>query len=78
MNKTNVKQEHYDVPRREKQPIEMTLLGMTDAEFEGYCIENVMKYILRYKHKGRPYDLIKALEYIDLLMRAILDDEEDE
>lgn len=67
MDKTNVKQERYE----------------TDAEFEGYCIENVMKYILRYKHKGGAKDLIKALEYIDLLMHAILlepilDDEEDE
>ena len=60
---------HYDIPGREKQPIELMRLGLTDEEFEGYCIGNVMKYILRYKQKGGVSDLYKAREYIDFLIR---------
>lgn len=74
---------HYDIPGREKQPIELMRLGLTDEEFEGYCIGNVIKYILRYKQKGGDSDLYKAREYIDFLIRLyrsepILDDEEEE
>lgn len=76
-----MKQTHYEIPGREKQPIELMRLGLTDTEFEGYCIGNVMKYILRHKYKGGLNDLLKAREYIDFLIRAyrlkpILDDEE--
>ena len=74
-------QTHYDIPGRAKQPIELMRLGLTDAEFAGYCIGNVMKYILRYKYKDGRNDLYKAREYIDFLLRAhnrepILGDEE--
>ena len=64
-----MKPQHYIVPGREKQPIELMRLGLTDEEFEGYCLGNVMKYILRYKHKGGDDDLRKAKEYIDFLIR---------
>ena len=75
------KQIHYEIPGREIQPIVLMRLGLTDEEFEGYCIGNVMKYILRYKHKGGDDDLLKAQEYIDFLIRAyrqkpILEDDE--
>ena len=75
------KQDHYVVPGREKQPIELIRLGLTDAEFEGYCIGNVVKYILRHKYKGGTEDLYKAREYIDFMIRSqchipILDDDE--
>ena len=68
MSVSKMEQTHYKIPGREKSPIELMRLGMTDAEFEGYCIGNVMKYVLRYK-------------YIDFLIRSyrlkpILDDEE--
>lgn len=72
---------HYEIPGRDRQPIELMRLGLTDAEFEGYCIGNVMKYILRHKYKGGLNDLLKAREYIDFLIRAyrhkpILDEDE--
>ena len=75
-------QMHYIVPGRDKQPIELMRMGLTDAEFDGYCIGNVMKYMLRYKHKGGDNDLYKAREYIDFLIRSfnrepILGDEEE-
>lgn len=62
---------HYIVPGRDKQPIELMRLGLTDAEFDGYCIGNVLKYILRCKHKGGINDLYKAREYIDFLIRSL-------
>ena len=73
--------QHYITAGREKQPIELMRLGLTEEEFEGYCVGNVMKYILRYKGKGGQCDLIKAKEYINFLIRSyrlepILDDEE--
>lgn len=76
-------QMHYIVPGRDKQPIELMHMGLTDAEFEGYCIGNIMKYILRYKYKGGEKDLYKAREYIDVLIRyynpePILGDEEED
>ena len=61
---------HYNIPGRDRQPIELMRIGLSEAEFEGYCIGNVMKYILRYKHKGGQNDLRKAKEYIDFLIRA--------
>ena len=61
---------HYEIPGREKQPIELMRLGLTDAEFEGYCIGNVMKYLLRHKYKGGLNDLLKAQEYIEFLIRS--------
>ena len=75
-------QPHYVVPGREKQPIELMQLGLTEEEFTGYCVGNVMKYILRYKYKGGDSDLYKAREYIDFLIRAynpepILGDDEE-
>ena len=74
---------HYHISGREIQPIVLMRLGLTDEEFEGYCIGNVMKYILRYKHKGGDDDLLKARKYIDFLIRLyrsepILGDEEEE
>ena len=72
---------HYEIPGRYKQPIELMRLGLNDSEFEGYCIGNVLKYVLRYKQKGGEDDLFKAREYIDFLIRSynyepILGDEE--
>ena len=72
---------HYNVPGRKNQPIELMRMGLTDAEFDGYCVGNVMKYILRYKYKNGLNDLHKAREYIDFLIRSynrepILEDEE--
>ncbi len=77
-----MKNNHYIVPGREKQPIELMRLGLNDSEFEGYCIGNVLKYILRYRYKGGETDLLKAREYIDFLIHSynhepILGDDEE-
>ena len=74
---------HYVVSGRDKQPIELMYVGLTDVEFDGYCVGNVMKYILRYKYKNGLNDLHKAREYIDFLIRSfniepILGDDDDD
>lgn len=38
--------------------------------FEGFCIGNVLKYIMRYKHKGNPMqDLQKASFYLNEVIK---------
>ena len=38
---------------------------LTDEEYVGYCIGNVLKYVSRYKHKNGKEDLDKAKVYLD-------------
>jgi len=36
---------------------------------EEYCVGNIIKYLYRYKHKGKPLeDIQKAGRYIEILM----------
>ena len=45
---------------------------MTREEFLGYLKGNVLKYVIRYKHKGNPrQDLSKALWYLTKLEETI-------
>lgn len=46
--------------------------SMTREEFKGYLKGNVMKYLWRYREKGRPSeDIRKANWYLDRLRLAI-------
>lgn len=46
--------------------------SMTDEEFQGYCKGNAMKYLWRYKYKGKPVeDLKKAQWYLDKLIASV-------
>ena len=48
---------------------------MTPTEFEGYCKGQVLKYLWRYRYKGKPVeDLKKAEWYLQLLIRVLNDD----
>ena len=38
---------------------------LTNEEYNGYCIGNVLKYVSRYKHKNGKEDLDKANVYLD-------------
>jgi len=50
------------------QPMDY-IRGLGDAEFAGACIQNVLKYITRYRYKGTPIqDLEKARTYIDFML----------
>lgn len=41
---------------------------LSSEAFEGYCVGNVMKYVMRYKNKGGYEDLKKAKRYIEILL----------
>jgi len=46
--------------------------SMTDEEFQGYLKGNCMKYMWRYKYKGKPVeDLKKAQWYLDKLIASV-------
>lgn len=46
--------------------------SMTDEEFQGYCKGNAMKYMWRYKYKGKPVeDLKKCRWYLDKLIASV-------
>jgi len=51
-------------------------LGMEPLEYieangwsEGFYIGNIIKYVTRYKHKNGVEDLIKAMDYLDRLIK---------
>jgi malate/lactate dehydrogenase len=45
---------------------------MSDEEFQGYCKGNAMKYLWRYKYKGKPVeDLKKAQWYLEKLIASV-------
>jgi len=46
--------------------------SMSDEEFKGYCKGNAMKYLWRYKYKGKPVeDLKKAQWYLEKLIASV-------
>jgi hypothetical protein len=46
--------------------------SMSDEEFQGYCKGNAMKYMWRYKYKGKPVeDLKKAQWYLNKLIASL-------
>ena len=46
--------------------------SMSDEEFQGYCKGNAMKYLWRYKYKGKPVeDLKKAQWYLEKLIASV-------
>lgn len=55
--------------------IEAIEASMSREEFVGYLKGNAMKYLWRYKHKGRPVeDLNKCLWYLELLKEKVGDE----
>jgi len=47
---------------------------LTEDEFVGYCIGNVMKYVSRYRHKGGVEDLQKADVYLNWAIESMKED----
>lgn len=43
---------------------------LTQEEFEGYVVGNVIKYTSRWKHKGGIEDLKKAEKYLSFLTKG--------
>ena len=54
------------------EAIDAIQASMTREEFKGYLKANCMKYLWRYRHKGKPVeDLRKAKWYLDRLLIAL-------
>ena len=54
------------------EAIEAIKASMSREEFEGYLKGNAVKYLWRYRHKGKPeQDLKKARWYLDRLITEI-------
>ena len=47
--------------------------ALTTDMMEGYCIGNVMKYVMRYRYKNGVEDLMKARWYLDKAISVIND-----
>jgi len=61
---------HYNMLSIEA--IDIIEMSMTKQEFLGYLKGNVLKYVIRYKHKGYPeQDLNKAFWYLNKLKETI-------
>lgn len=70
MNDVVNRPEHYNQGGIEA--IEAIKASMSHEEFKGYLKGNAMKYLWRYKHKGKPSeDLRKAKWYLDRLLTAL-------
>lgn len=57
------KPSHY--ANKEIEVIDYIQDTLSDEEFEGYCMGNVIKYVSRYKHKNGVEDLKKARYYLN-------------
>ena len=64
--------EHYN--KLDVEAIDLIEMSMTKDEFLGYLKGNVLKYIIRYKHKGKDLeDLDKGKWYLQRLRDRIKD-----
>lgn len=60
--------DHYNQGGMECFDVIKAFLG--DQAFEDFCVGNVVKYVLRYRHKGQVLDdLKKARFYIDEILK---------
>jgi len=55
--------EHYT--NKDIQPWQAMESWMTEEQFKGFMLGNVIKYIARFQDKGGRYDLEKARHYLD-------------
>ena len=62
--------EHYN--KLDVEAIDLIEMSMTRNEFLGYLKGNVLKYIIRYKHKGKAAeDLGKCIWYLTRLKEKV-------
>ena len=61
---------HYK--KGDMEAIKVIEAGIGDQGFVGYLLGNIMKYLLRFPHKGKPIeDLKKARWYLDRLILVV-------
>jgi len=54
------------------EAIDIIEMSMTKDDFLGYLKGNALKYLIRYKHKGKPEeDISKAIWYLTKLKSKI-------
>lgn len=58
--------EHYT--SKEIQPWDAMQCWMTEEQYKGFMLGNVIKYIARFQDKGGRIDLEKARHYLDKLI----------
>lgn len=61
----NVRHPAHYTEGRNIEPIDYIRDTLTQEEFEGYCVGNVLKYLSRWRKKGGVEDLEKAKVYLD-------------
>ena len=60
--------DHYT--SKEIQPWDAMQSWMTEDQYRGYLIGNVVKYIARFQDKGGSLDLQKCKHYLDKLIEV--------
>jgi hypothetical protein len=61
---------HYNAGKYEViDVIEDAVVGADG--FEAYCIGNVLKYVMRYRHKNGVEDLRKAAWYLNRVIESV-------
>ena len=61
--------EHY--ASQDIEPIDYMRSTLTNEEFIGYCLGNVIKYVSRWQKKNGLEDLRKGRKYLDWAIEAI-------
>jgi hypothetical protein len=67
-NHEQVAGDHYLL--KSIQPWEAMESWMTEDQFKGFLLGNVIKYIARFQDKGGRIDLEKAQHYLDKLLEV--------
>lgn len=60
---------HYKVGGIET--IDYLKAKMTEAQYRGFLLGNVLKYVSRHGHKNGKEDLQKAMWYLDKLIKGL-------
>ena len=60
--------EHYT--SKDIQPWDAMESWMTEEQFKGFLLGNVIKYVARFQDKGGKIDLEKAQHYLDKLLEV--------
>lgn len=68
---------HYKLDGLEIESIDV-VSAVTGKQFEGFCIGNILKYVMRYKKKNGVEDLKKARVYLDWLIPFLESEEQDD
>jgi len=63
---------HYQLDGLQVEALEIIKASLTQEEFKGYLIGNLLKYLLRHKKKNNVEDIKKMLFYSKELDKCLL------